>query len=109
MHAYAKDLADFRTLVNSRGVDTEVHICVDAQTGLGTWPPRPYSENIGTATTVSHRVEKQRMLENFIMEIMLTATNTFTLRWRPTTFTLATVTGNTSHNRSTTSSRLTTD
>ena len=77
MHAYAIDLADFRSLVNSRGVDTEVHICVDAQTGLGTLPPRPYSKNMGTATTVSHRVVKQRMLDNFIMENMLTATNTF--------------------------------
>ena len=77
LHAYAKEIYDLRTLVNSRGMDTEVLICVDAQTGLGTWPPRPYSANIGTATTVSLRVEKQRMLYNLIMENTLTATNTF--------------------------------
>ena len=77
IHAYAKDLDDLRVLMNSREEDSAVHICVDAQTGLGTWPPRPYSENIGTATTVSHRAEKRRLLENFIMENMLTATNTF--------------------------------
>ena len=77
LHAYAKDLSDLRTLLNSRCAESEVHVCVDAQTGLGTWPTRPLSENIGTATTVSHRAEKQRMLENFIMENMLTATNTF--------------------------------
>ena len=53
LHAYAKDLSDLRTLLNSRCAESEVHICVDAQTGLGTWPTRPFSENIGT-TTVSH-------------------------------------------------------
>ena len=55
-----------------------VHICVDAQTGMVRMPPRPYSANIGsTAATVSHRVEKQRMFKNYIMENLLTATNTF--------------------------------
>ena len=77
IHAYAKDLEDLRVVVTQCGVDTDVHICVDAQTGLGTWPPRPYSGNIVIATIVSHRAAKQRLLENFIMENMLTATNTF--------------------------------
>ena len=77
MHLYAKDLDDLRSLVSSRASDTHVHICVDAQTGLGTMPPRPLGTNIGTATTVSHRVEKQRMFECYIMENLLTATNTF--------------------------------
>ena len=67
MHLYAKDLDDLRSLVTSRGSDMHAHICVDAQTGLGTIPPRPESANIGTATTVSHRVEKRRILESFIM------------------------------------------
>ena len=39
-------------------------------------PPRPHCTNIGIATTVSHRAEKQRMFECFIMENLLTATNT---------------------------------
>ena len=52
---------------------------IDLVTGLGTMPPRPYiySANIGTATTILHRVEKQRVFESFIMENLLTATNTF--------------------------------
>ena len=77
MHLYAKNLDDLRSLVSARGSDMHVHIRVDAQTGLGTFPPRPRSENIGTATAVSHRVEKQRMLEGLIMENLVTATNTF--------------------------------
>ena len=77
LHLCAKDLSDLRALLNSRCAESEVHICVDAQTGLGTWPTRPLSENIGTATTVAHRVEQQRLLESFIMGNMLTATNTF--------------------------------
>ena len=68
MHLYARDLDDLRSLMLSRGRDTHVHICVDAQTGLGTMLPRPHSANICSATTVSHRVEKQRMLECVIME-----------------------------------------
>ena len=39
--------------------------------------PDRKAQNIGTATTVSHRVEKQRFLKNFIMENLLTATNNF--------------------------------
>ena len=54
-----------------------VHICVGAQTGLGTMPPRPKSANLDTATTVSYRAEKQRKFESFIMENLLTATNSF--------------------------------
>ena len=77
MHLHAKDLDDLRSLVSARGSDMHVRIHVDAQTGLGTFPPRPCSENIGTATAVSHRVEKQRMLESFIAENLLTATNIF--------------------------------
>ena len=64
MHVYDKDIEDLPSLVTSRGNETHVHIGVDAQTGLGTRPPRPYSSNIGNATTGSHRDEKQRMLEN---------------------------------------------
>ena len=48
-----------------------------AQTGLGAGVPGPPNRNIGTATTVTHRAEKQRLLECFIMEHSLTATNTF--------------------------------
>ena len=77
MHLRANDLDDLRSLVTSRGSDMHVHICVDAQTGLGAIPSRPKSANIGTATTVSHRVEKQRLLKNLIMENLLTATNTY--------------------------------
>ena len=51
--------------------------CVDAQTGLGTGVPGAISSNIGPATTVTHRAEKQRLLECFIMEHLRTATNTF--------------------------------
>ena len=71
------DLDDLRPLVTSRGRDSHIHIFADAQTGLGTMPPRPYSANIVTATTVTHRVEKQRIFESFSMEKLLTATNTF--------------------------------
>ena len=77
IHVYAKDLEDLRVLTNSREEGSAVHICVDAQTGLGTTPPRPYCENIGMATTVTHRAEKRRLLWKFIMENMLTATHTF--------------------------------
>ena len=48
-----------------------VHICADTQTGLGRIPSRPHSANI------THRVQKQRMFESFIMENLLTVTNTF--------------------------------
>ena len=65
-------LEDLRTLVTSR-----VHSCADAQAGLGTGIPGAGSRNIGTATTVAHRAEKQRLLECFNMEHLLTATNTF--------------------------------
>ena len=79
MHVYAEDPEDLPSLVTSRGNETHVHICVDAQTGLGTRPSRPYSSDVGNATTVSYRVEKQRILEHFIMENLLTATTTFQL------------------------------
>ena len=100
MHSYSKDPDDLRSLVISRGRDTHVHICVDAQTGLVTRPPRPHSANIGTATTVSNRVEKLRMLDNLIMEHMLTATDTFYFEEDGTTniFT-CNYNGHTSHNR----------
>ena len=77
MHMHAKELEDLRSLVTSRVKDAHVHICVDAQTGLGTGIPVTGSRNIGTATTVTHRAEKQRLLECFIMEYLLTGTNTF--------------------------------
>ena len=77
MHMHAGDLEDLRSLVTSRVKDADVHICVDAQTGLGTGIPGAGSRNIGTATTVAHRAEKQRLLECFTMEHLLTATNTF--------------------------------
>ena len=38
MRLYAMDLDDLRSLVTSRGREMLVHICVDAQTGLGTIP-----------------------------------------------------------------------
>ena len=77
MHMYARDLEDLRMLVTSRVKDAHVHISVDAQTGLGTGIPGAASSNVGPATTVAHRAEKQRLLECFIMEYLLTATNTF--------------------------------
>ena len=64
-------------LVTSPVKDAHVHICVDAQTGLGTGIPGAASRNIGPAMTATHRAEKQRLLECFIMEHLLTATNTF--------------------------------
>ena len=36
MHMYARDLEDLSMLVTSRAKDAHVHICKDAQTGLGT-------------------------------------------------------------------------
>ena len=69
VHMYARDLEDLRMLVTSR--------LKDAQTGLGTGVLGSISRNIGPATTVTHRSEKQRLLECFIMEHLLTATNTF--------------------------------
>ena len=63
-------------LVTTRLKDAHVHICVDAQTGLGAGVPGPPNSNVGTATTLTHREEKQRLLECFIMEHSLTATNT---------------------------------
>ena len=77
MHMYAKDLEDLRMLVTSRVKDAHVHICVGAQTGFGTGIPGAASSDIGPATIVTHRAEKQRLLECFIMEHLLTATNTF--------------------------------
>ena len=77
MHMYARDLEDLRMLVTSRWKDAHVHTCVDAQTGRGTGIPGAASSNVGPATTVTHRVEKQRPLQCFIMEHLLTATNTF--------------------------------
>ena len=44
-----------------------------------TIPPRPKSANIGTATTVSHFVDKKKDVESFIMENLLTATKHFLL------------------------------
>ena len=77
MHMHARDLDDLRMLVTSRVKDAHVHICVDALTGLGTGIPGAASSNIIPAITVTHRAEKQRPLECFIMEHLLTATNTF--------------------------------
>ena len=67
MKIYAKDLDDQRVLVNERDEGPAVHNCVDSQTGLGTKRPRPFCENIAWKTTVSHRAEKKRLLDNFIM------------------------------------------
>ena len=66
---YARDLEDLRMLVTSRVTDAHVHICVDAQTGFSPGISGPASSNIGNATTVTHRAEKQRFLECFIMNI----------------------------------------
>ena len=41
-HENAKDLVDLRALTNTREEGSAVHICVDAQMGLGTTPPRPF-------------------------------------------------------------------
>ena len=75
-HMYG-DAEDLSMLVTTRVKDAHVHICADAQTRLSTVVPCPPKSNIGTATTVTHRAEKQRLLECFIMENSLTATNTF--------------------------------
>ena len=72
----AGDLEDLRLLVTSATEDVHFHICVDAQTGLGTVVFWPGSCNIGTATTNTHRPEKQRLLECFIMEHLLSLPQT---------------------------------
>ena len=95
-----------RSLVTSCGRGTQVHICVDARTGLGTIPSRPYRANIGTATTVSHRVGKQGMFEKFIMEICPRTHSTWRTR-EPPTSTLAITLAHLNHNRLTTSFHLT--
>ena len=77
MHMYARGSEDLRMFVTSLVKDAHVHICVDAQTGLGTGIPGAASRNIGPAITATHRAEKQRLLEWCIMEHLLTATNTF--------------------------------
>ena len=56
-HMYARDLEDL-SMVTSRAKDAHVHICVNAQTGLGTGVLGPANSDIGTATTVTHRAEK---------------------------------------------------
>ena len=45
--------------------------------GARYWGTGSSSSNIGAATTITHRAEKQRLLECFIMEHSLIATNTF--------------------------------
>ena len=105
IHLYAKDLDDFSSLVTSRGRDMLVHICVDAQTGSETLPSRPHCANMGSATTVTHRVEKRRMFESFIMETCsLPQTHSILRTMESHTSTPATTTETTNHSRSTTSS-----
>ena len=77
MHIHARDLEDLCMRVSSRVKDAHVHMCVGAQTGLGTGISGADSSNIGPAITVTHRAEKQRPIECFIMEHLLTATNIF--------------------------------
>ena len=77
MHLYVKDLEDLGMLVTSREKDAHVHICVDTQTGLGTSGTWCHQQYHGPATSVTHRAPKQRLLECFIKEHQLTATNTF--------------------------------
>ena len=77
MHMYGRDLEDLSMLATSRVKDLHVHICVDAQTGLDTGVLDSASSNIGPATIVTHRAEKQGLPECFIIEHLLTATNTF--------------------------------
>ena len=103
IHACAEDLENLRAATNSREEGSAVHICVDAETGLGTMPPRLFCENVGTATVVSHRAEKRRLQEHFILANMLTTTNTFGGR-RDQKNTLAVTTENMSRSRLTTSS-----
>ena len=57
-HVMRGDLEDLSMLVTSRAKDAHVHICVNAQTGLGTGVLGPANSDIGTATTVTHRAEK---------------------------------------------------
>ena len=66
MHLYAKDLGDHRV----EQICTSIFVCTLRQA----WGQCHQDQlaNIGTATTVSHRVEKQRMFESFIMENLLT-------------------------------------
>ena len=75
----AKDLDDLHSLVSSRGRDSHVQNCVDAQEGLGTLPPRPQSAIVGYCYNCYTSCRKTRMLERFIMENLFTATNTFPL------------------------------
>ena len=107
-HLYAKDLEDLSMLTVSREKDSHVHICVDAQTGLCTGVLGPCCSNIGTATTVTHRAEKQRLLECFIMEHLLIATLSATTTTETLTSTRATTMDVTNHSRLTTSCHLTT-
>ena len=53
MHMNTEDLEDLRSLVTSRVKDAHVHICVDAQTGLGTGILGTGRRNIGTASASS--------------------------------------------------------
>ena len=77
MHVYARDLEDLSMLVTSRVNGAHLYTCVDTQMGLGSAVLGSASSNIGTATTVTHGAEKPRILECFIMEHLLTATNNF--------------------------------
>ena len=67
MHMYVGDSEDLRLLVTSRTEDAHVHMCVDAQTGLGTSASRPGSSNICTATTITHRPGKNKEYSSLTM------------------------------------------
>ena len=106
MHLHAMDLDDLRSLVSSRGSDTHVHLGVDAQTGLGTMPPRPHSTNIG----LFHIALKNKECSSVSSWKICSQPQTRSaLRMTvPLTSTLAVTRGNTIHNSLTTSYHLTT-
>ena len=64
-------------MANEREEGSAVHICADAQTGLGTTLPRPFLREHWYGNDCLASCRKRRLLENSIMGNMLTATYTF--------------------------------
>ena len=104
MHLYAKDLDDFRSLLTPRGRDSARPFLCGRSDRLGVNATKTISRTHWHCYT-----GKQRMFESFIMEKLLTATNTFHFEddGVPSTSTLATITGITNHKRLTASFPLT--
>ena len=71
------EVKKFRVICSHQPLERDACAHQRILTGLVPIPSRPHSANVGSAKTFTHRVEKPRMLESFIMENLLTATNTF--------------------------------